>query len=288
MKYKSIILKILTILLWVGIGSGMMVLLVSAVQKEQKQKCNSLEISFTDNQPFRMLDEAEIVLALWPSAANDHPVGKYTSSINLYALEKQLKRNPWVLDADIYLDQQNTLHVDVQQRSPVARLFSPDGNSFYIDDSLAILPIKLSDVVELPVFTNFLINPAGAQLADTLMMKRITGLSGVIRKDPFWMAQIEQVNINAYGSFEMITQMGDQTVSLGTGENWEDMLGKLKKLYKHLGVEHGWTKYETIDLQFKDQVVCVKRGVPYALVDSLPISDSISMKAITDSLNIKH
>lgn len=288
MKYTSIILKILNILLWVGIGSGMMVLLVSAVQKEQLQKCRSLEVSFTDNKPFRMLDEAEIVLALWPSAANDHPVGKYTSKINLYALEKQLKKNPWVLDADIYLDQQNTLHIDVQQRSPVARLFSPDGNSFYIDDSLAILPIKLSDVVELPVFTNFMINPAGAQLADTLLMKRITGLSGVILGDPFWMAQIEQVNINADGSFEMITQLGDQSVSLGTGENWDNMLGKLKKLYRHLGAEHGWTKYETIDLQFKDQVVCVKRGVPYALVDSLMASDSTLMKAISDSLNINH
>ncbi|MEY4337104.1 MAG: hypothetical protein RLZZ45_2023 [Bacteroidota bacterium] len=288
MKYKAIILKILSILLWVGISSGMMVLLVSAVQKEQQQKCKSLEVSFTDNKSFRMLDEAEIVFALWPSAANDHPVGKNIGKINLYALEKQLKRNPWVLDADIYLDQQNTLHVDVQQRSPVARLFSPDGNSFYIDDSLAILPIKVSDVVELPVFTNFLINPAGAKHADTLLMKRITGFSGVILKEPFWMAQIEQVNINPDGSFEMITQMGDQTVTLGTGENWEDMLGKLKKLYRHLGAEHGWTKYETIDLQFKDQVVCVKRGVPYALVDSLPAGDSISMKSIKDSINIKH
>lgn len=288
MKYKSIILKILSILLWVGLGSGMMVLLVSAVQKEQLQKCRSLEVSFTDNKSFKMLDEAEIIFALWPSAANDNPVGKNISKINLYALEKQLKKNPWVLDADIYLDQQNILHVAVQQRSPVARLFSPDGNSFYIDDSLSILPIKISDAVELPVFTNFMINPAGAKHADTLLMKRIAGFSGVILRDPFWMAQIEQVNINPDGSFELITQLGDQSVSLGKSENWEEMLGKLKKLYRHLAAEHGWTKYETIDLQFKDQVVCVKRGVPYALVDSLPAADSMRMKATKDSINIKH
>jgi cell division protein FtsQ len=288
MKYKAIILKVLGIMLWIAIGTGITVLLVSGVQKEQHQKCRAIEVSFTDKKPFRMLDEQEIITALWPSTFKDNPIGKYINNIHLYPLEKQLNRNPWVLNSDIYFDQQNVLHIDVQQRSPVARLFSTDGNSFYIDDSLSILPLKLSDVVELPVFSNFLISPGGAKAADTLLMKRIVGLATEIRKHPFWMAQIEQVYINPDASFDMITQMGDQTISLGTGDNWESMLTKLKKLYQYLGAENGWTKYQTIDLQFKDQVVCVKRGVPYVLVDSLPSSDSISMKIIADSINIKH
>lgn len=286
MRYKAIILKVLGILLWVALGSGITVLLVSAVQKEQRQKCKGLEIAFTDDKPFRMLDESEITDALWPSSTQDQPVGKYISGINLFSLEKQLKKNPWVLNADIYFDQQNILHVDVQQRTPVARVFSPEGNSFYIDDSLYLLPLKTADVVELPVFTNF--NTAGAKASDSMIMKRITGLAAVISKDPFWMAQVEQININPDGSFEMITQLGDQRVSLGTGSNWDAMLAKLRKLYQHLGAEHGWTKYESIDLQFKDQVVCVRRGVPYEVSDSVVQSDSMSMKIITDTLKNKN
>ena len=285
MKYKAIILKVLGILLWVAIGGGITVLLVSAVQKEQRQKCKALEIAFTDNKPFRMLDESEIIGALWPSMEKDHPTGKYISNINLFSLEKQLKKNPWVLNANIYFDQQSILHVDVQQRTPVARIFSPEGNSFYIDDSLYLLPLKTSDVVELPVFTNF--NTSGANATDSAVMRRITGLSAVISKDPFWMAQVEQININADGIFEMITQLGDQRVSLGNGNNWDAMLTKLRKLYQHLGVEHGWTKYESIDLQFKDQVVCVRRGVPYAIADSLPESDTSAMNLIIDTVNNK-
>ena len=286
MKYKAIILKVLGILLWVALGGGITVLLVSAVQKEQRQKCKGLEIAFTDDKPFRMLDEPEITDALWPSSTQDHPVGKYISGINLFSLEKQLKKNPWVLNADIYFDQQNILHVDVQQRTPVARVFSPEGNSFYIDDSLYLLPLKTADVVELPVFTNF--NTAGAKASDSMIMKRITSLAAVISKDPFWMAQVEQININEDGSFEMITQLGDQRVSLGTGSNWDGMLTKLRKLYQHLGAEHGWTKYESIDLQFKDQVVCVRRGVPYEVSDSVVQGDSTSMKLIADTLKNKN
>lgn len=285
MKYKAIILKVLGILLWVALGGGITVLLVSAVQKEQRQKCKGLEIAFTDDKPFRMLDESEITDALWPSSTQDQPVGKYISGINLFSLEKQLKKNPWVLNADIYFDQQNILHVDVQQRTPVARVFSPEGNSFYIDDSLYLLPLKTADVVELPVFTNF--NTAGAKASDSMIMKRITSLAAVISKDPFWMAQVEQININEDGSFEMITQLGDQRVSLGTGSNWDGMLTKLRKLYQHLGAEHGWTKYESIDLQFKDQVVCVRRGVPFEVSDSVVQGDSTSMKLIADTLKNK-
>jgi len=287
MKYKAIILKVLNIMLWVSIGSGILVLLVSAIQKEQQLKCKSLVVEFIDNKPFRMLDESEITGALWPSQTKDHPVGKHINSINLFSLEKQLKKNPWVLNANIYFDQKNILHVDVEQRTPVARIFSPEGNSFYIDDSLYLLPLKATDVVELPVFTNYAIHAASANASDTAIMKRITGLASIIGKDPFWMAQIEQININEDASFEVITQLGDQRVSLGNGSNWNAMLSKLKKLYQHLGTEHGWTKYESIDLQFKDQVVCVRRGVSYAVQDSSKI-DSVVVRPISDSSNKIH
>lgn len=282
MKYKAIILKVLGIMLWVAITSGIVVLLVGAVQKEQTMKCKSVEIAFTDNRPFRMLEEDEIIGALWPARSIDFPVGKFISSMNLFALEKQLKKNPWVLNANIYFDQQNILHIDVIQRTPVARVFSPEGNSFYMDDSLYILPLKSSAVLDLPVFTNFNFSPSGKIGADTMIMRRIIGLSKILSIDPFWMAQIEQVNINSDGGFEMITQVGDQRVMLGSGNNWEDMLNKLKKLYEYFGQEHGWTKYESIDLQFKDQAVCIKRGVTIAVPDSLSI-DSNSFRLVSDT-----
>lgn len=287
MKYKAIILKVLGIMLWVTITSGILLLLISAVQKEHTLKCKAVEIAFTDNKPFRMLEEEEIAGTLWPSSSVDFPVGKLISSINLFALEKQLKKNPWVLKANMYFDQQNILHIDVIQRTPIARIFSPEGNSFYMDDSLSILPLKSSGVLDLPVFTNFNFSSSVANTADSMIMRRIIGFSKVLSKDSFWMAQVEQVNINSDGAFEMITQVGDQRVMLGTGNNWEDMLYKLKKLYEHFGQEHEWNKYESIDLQFRDQAVCVKRGVSFVVKDSLSI-DTTNIRLISDTSINQH
>lgn len=285
----NIVYKVLTILMWTCISSGLVVLLVSAVRKERTMVCKAVQVEFTDNKPFRMLDESEIISTLWPDQKKVFPQGKKLVAVNLYALERQLEKNPWIFSADLFFDQHHVLHINVQQRTPVARLFTPEGSSVYMDENFTVLPVKMNDAVSLPVFSNFYISPAGANAQDSLLMQRITGLAQFILADPFWMAQIEQVNINADYSFELVTQVGNQLIRLGNRSDWAAMLEKLKMVYRRISNENGWTKYSTIDLQFKDQVVCVKGNGIYQVPDSTTQLDSLKAVAIADStVNIKN
>lgn len=284
MKIKmNFVYKVLTILMWTAISGGLLVLLVSAVRKERAMVCKAVQVEFTDNKPFRMLDESEIISTLWPDAKKAFPQGKKLVSVNLYALERQLEKNPWIFSADLYFDQQHILHINVQQRTPVARLFTPEGSSVYMDETFTVLPIKMSNAVSLPVFSNFYFSPAGANAQDSLVMQRITGLAKFILADPFWMAQIEQVNINADHSFELVTQVGDQVIRLGTRSDWAAMLDKLKMVYRRISNDNGWAKYSTIDLQFKDQVVCIKGNGLYQVPDSTVQMDSLNAAVVADS-----
>jgi cell division protein FtsQ len=244
------------------------------VNKEQKNLCKEVIVEFDDQLPFRMLDEDEIVYTLWPAARNTYPVGKPVTSLDIYALEKQLEKNPWIRNADIYFDQVRKLHLRVEQRNPVARLFTPAGNSFYIDDQYALLPVKLAGAVSLPVFTNYAQIASTPSAADTVLMKRIVSLSNFIKSDSLWMAQIEQVNINPDLSFEVMTQMGDQVIQLGVRSDWPKLFSKLKVLYKRINEEGNWSKYSQIDLQYKDQAVCIKRGTNYKVIDTTKLIDS--------------
>lgn len=284
MKIKmNIVYRVLTILMWTAISGGLMVLLVSAVRKERTMVCKAVQVEFTDKKPFRMLDESEIISTLWPEQKKAFPLGKKLVTVNLYALERQLEKNPWIFSADLFFDQHHVLHINVQQRTPVARLFTPEGSSVYMDENLTLLPVKMNDAVSLPVFSNFYISPAGANAQDSSLMKRITGLAQFILADPFWMAQIEQININADHSFEMITQVGDQAIRLGNRSDWSAMLDKLKMVYRRISNENGWTKYSTIDLQFKDQVVCIKGNGLYQVPDSTAQMDSLNAVSVADS-----
>jgi cell division protein FtsQ len=271
---KRLIKQVLTILLWLSIGSGITMLLISAVNKEQKNLCKDVVVEFDDELPFRMLDEDEIIYTLWPSARNTHPKGKLINSIDLLALEKQLEKNPWIRDADIYIDQLKKIHLRVEQRNPVARLFTPEGNSYYIDDEYALLPIKLAAAVSLPVFTNYTQRSSVRSAADTVLMKRIVSLSKFIKSDSLWMAQVEQVNINSDLTFELMTQMGDQVVQLGLRNDWSNLFSKLKTLYKRINEVGNWSKYSQIDLQYKNQAVCIKRGTNYKVIDTTKLTDT--------------
>jgi cell division protein FtsQ len=275
---KKTIFKILNIIVWAAIGSGVLVLLVSAVKKERAERCSNVLVEFNDKQSFRMLDEAEIISALFPDQKRNHPKGKAINFADIYSLEKQLEKNPWILDADLFFDQQHVLHIMVSQRTPVARLFTPEGNSVYMDNTFKVLPLKASDVISLPVFTNFYIHPAQASSADSVLMSRVVGLAEYISKDKFLKAQVEQININPDNSFELVTQVGDQAVLLGSRSDWENLFPKLQALYTRINNEDGWSKYSSIDLQFKDQVVCIKKQSIFEVVDSttLPI-DSLGV-----------
>jgi cell division protein FtsQ len=231
------------------------------------------------------LDKNEIIHTLWPEVRNSYPVGKPVASIDLFTLEKQLEKNPWISDADLYIDQLKKLHLRIKQRNPVARLFTPEGNSFYIDDEYAILPVKLAATVSLPVFTNYTLLSNTPTAADTTLMNRIISLSNFIKEDSLWMAQVEQVNINPDRTFELVTQMGDQVVQLGLRSDWLKLFSKLEVLYKHINQEGNWSKYSQIDLQYKDQVVCIRRGTNFKVIDTTKTTDSTLIQVKTKKKN---
>lgn len=277
---KSTILKVLNILLWISIGSGLSFLLISAIVKEKAAVCKNIEITFLDEKLINMIEKNEVYNSLWPSQLKESPIGRPISAFNLYDLEKQLGKNPWIQKADLYFDNQQNLHVDIKQKNPVARVFTPDGNSFYLDNQYGLLPLKTTDHIVLPVFTNFYINPLGMNRADSALIERVVSLSNYISSDPFWLAQLESIYIRPDNSFELTPQVGEHTIDLGQRNDWEPMFKKLKLLYKKFNTEKSWARYSVVNLQYKDQIVCERSGVQMITADS-----TLTKTATTDSIN---
>jgi cell division protein FtsQ len=258
MLKKEMILKVLTWLLWGSLCSGVLVLLVSAVSAENSAVCARVEITIDGKSKLKMVTTDEISAALWPERSGIQPDGKRIPDFNLFDLEQQIEKNPWVSDADVFFDHHRVMHIKVFQRIPVARMFLPDGASVYLDADFRTLPLKTTDVLQLPVFTNFTLLNKPLNASDSAIMARIVGLSRYIMADEFWMAQVETVHIQYDGSFELSMQLGDETVLLGKRGDWDKLLPKLKLTYEKFTQDQSWGKYTQIDLQFKNQVICRK------------------------------
>jgi cell division protein FtsQ len=268
--------------------SGVVIVLISAVQKEQGVICKEVIVEIDQSLGYKMIDEREIFSSLWPETNGLFPAKKSTTSFDLFKMEKQVEKNPWIHSANLFFDQQHRMHIVLKQKLALARVFNADGYSYYLDSSYSLLPVKSNDVISLPVFTNFYFDPVKKSREDSSVIARVISLSKFIAADSFWMAQIESVNINQDNTFELITQVGDHRVILGVRDDWNHLFKKLNALYSTMMENESWDIYDLVDLQFKDQVVCKRKGfVSNEMVNALDVDSTKAMSIIQDTITKK-
>jgi cell division protein FtsQ len=267
-KKRYSIKNILLTILWCGIGAGMIVLLVAGIRKKDAQQCKAVEISISATNNNYFVDKNDIRQAI-EIIAGGSPVGKTIGSLNLKMMELQLKKNIWVKNAELFLDNNEVLKINVSEKIPVARVFSSAGVTFYIDEDISILPLSDKCSPLLPVFTGY---PAGDQQvtkADSSLLKDIRTISLAIQKDSFLMAMIDQVDITPQRSFEMMPKIGNQVIVFGDAADADEKFKKLQLFYRQVMVNSGWNNYSVINVQYKNQVVAKRRGAEDVTADSL-------------------
>ena len=118
-------------------------------------------------------------------------------NLDLRKLESQLQKDSWISKAQLYIDNEQVLHINVSERLPVARIFTVANNSFYIDSEAVALPLSIHEVADVPVFTNVPDRGKVMVKEDSLFWRRLSSMSNYILQDSFLLMQVGQVNITA-------------------------------------------------------------------------------------------
>jgi cell division protein FtsQ len=260
--------KIFIAIFWVSLGVSVIVLFGAAVRQKDKEHCSKVLISITGASNNIFIDKTD-VLNLLASLNLGKVEGRLVKELDLGRIERALEKNEWIRNAEVYFDNNQVLSIKVYEREPIARIFSTTGTTFYIDTSLAIIPLSEKSSARLPVFTGFAINNTTPANIDTAVLKDIRNMSTYIVKDSFWMAQIDQVNILKDRSFELVPKVGNQVILFGTIENYIEKFDNLRAFYSNVISKVGLNKYSRLNLQYKDQVVATVRGMEEVQQDSL-------------------
>lgn len=288
---RTTIKNILLATFWIALGCATIFLLVAAIKTKGAQQCKGVEINIHGVSNNFFVDKNDILHVI-TSLEKTNPVGKAIGRFNLKNLEAEMEKNVWVKSAELFFDNNENLQVVVQEREPIARVFTSTGTTFYIDEELAILPLSEKFSARLPVFTNFSADKNGFTKADSSLLMNIKTISLAIQKDSFSMAMVEQIDITAQQSFEMIPKMGNQLIVFGDATDVDAKLGKLKMFYKDIMVKAGWDTYSVINVAYKNQVVAKRKGAEDIAADSLRSLQIMQMiadraqKAASDSLQI--
>lgn len=276
--------KRLQILLWCLLGCACVVLLVAAMQAKDRKTCNDIKIDLDDAGEHVFVDTAEIASLL----QKNHAVkGEQVENIPLGLVEKELEKNVWIKDAQLFFDNNQLLTVKIIERQPLARVFTTAGNSFYIDSSAKRLPTSANHTARVPVFTSFPQESDTLAHTDSVVLQEVKGIAQYIQNDSFWMAQVAQVDITPQHTYQIIPVLGNQIINLGTAEGIGTKFKKLYAFYKQVWSKVGFEKYSAIDVQYEGQVVAVKRGAILSTVDSSQAAGIASAALVAgDSLRI--
>jgi cell division protein FtsQ len=258
------------VLLWAGIGTGMTFLLVAGIGQRNKERLRAytIEVKGGTHGTFLTKENIEELLQLYTAGVQ----GELLSGFNLRAVESKIQQHPFIRKAQLYFDNQDVLHLLVQEKIPVARLFTKSGSSFYIDELGFPMPLALSKTVKLPVFTGL---PDGAHLRkkDSLLLSQIKTAAQIIVADSFWSSQVAQLDFTPAGDWEMVPVVGDHVVKLGNLDQMEEKLRRIWIFYEQVIAKVGWSRYRSIDVRFEGQVVAGRGANPK--IDSLELRRSV-------------
>src|ERR1700760_415739 len=148
--------KVVTAIFWCFAGAGGVVLLVAAIRYRNSNVCKGykIEIAVPGGVASPFIDRKGISDLLVAAGASKSE-GKPIQSFDLRKLESVLEKNVWIREAQLFFDNNGLLRVKINEREPAARIFTHDGNSFFIDSSGVQLPLPERFPTRLPVFTGY-------------------------------------------------------------------------------------------------------------------------------------
>ncbi len=257
---------------WILAGIGTIVLFGAAMQKKNQLPCTDIRIEISGAEKHMFIDEKDILDILQTGGSLK---GNKIESLHLRKMETILERNPWVRNAEMFIDNRQVLQVKIEEREPVARIFTDEGGSFYVDSAGLRLPLSDKVSARVPMFTGFPSDKPVLAKPDSALLKDIVSMGKYILADSFWMAQVAQIDILPGASFEMIPVIGDHIVTLGTAADLENKFSRLYTFYKKAWLQNGINTYEKLDVQYNNEVVAVRRGTVNAKIDSARVHQLI-------------
>jgi cell division protein FtsQ len=246
--------KITKILGWAFLLGIVSFTVAFTTMEAQSVRCDKIEVLYDGPQVISIGNEGIIDIL---KNIDQSIIGKNINQINSEILEQELKRNPTIETAEVYKSIlgegtrcKGVLTVIVKHRVPVLRVINGD-QDYFLDKNGIMIPTSTKYTADVPVATGK-IDPAYAS-------EWLVPMVDYIKNDPFWKAQVEQINVQENGELVLIPLVGGQYIEFGKPEDFQDKLANLRAFYEDGDVREKWNKYISLSVKYKDQVIGTKK-----------------------------
>ena len=241
MKFKNLLKYLVFLLLTASLGF----LYSFSSGRNLQKKVTDVKIEFSgENTNFLTISMVDKLLI-----QNTKTVRNLRKSvIDLYGLEDQVNKHPYVAESSVFLDINGTIKTIVKQRAPIARVLHDD-TSYYIDKQGVKIPLS-------PVHSARVLLISGVDKSEDL--KEIVALVTTILDDDFLKKEIVGIHKLDNDEYQFSVRSGNYKIDFGQLVNIDIKFKKLKAFYNKAFLDKTIHEYKTINVKFHNQVVCTK------------------------------
>ena len=167
--------------------------------------------------------------------------------LDLNRLESALNLNPMIKKAQVYVDIQGTLTAEIEQKTPIARVYT--NASYYIDDEGSYMPLSSNHSARVPLVTGFV---------EKNKLDNIFKVAKKVDQDEFLKKHVVEIHQNENQSIELKLRNRNFKVQLGSLKMLDKKINNLKAFYKKALNDKILDTYTIVNLRFDNQVVCTK------------------------------
>lgn len=266
-RFKQIAL----ITLWSAMAVGLLISMGFVNKEQDALRCKNLNIRVNQDDDLCFLDKMDIAQLI--KKRGDSIVGQPKSSVNIVKIERALSSHANIADAQVNVTIDGQVNVAIRQRKPIIRIINANGDSYYVDDDGKLMPLSDKYTAKVLIANGNIMEPYAKRYMYSAnqiyknevarknsMIDELYAMGMYININPFWKAQVQQLYINDDKDLELVPMAGDQRIIFGDTTCMEEKFKKLLTFYQQgLNTTGWWDKYATINLKFKNQIVCTKK-----------------------------
>lgn len=251
MKAGKIIKISLVTLLILALAGYVVYSMVFMSQPKVDERCTEVELSVAHNPQAKFIDEKGVEAIL--KRARLYPKGMLMKDVNTKKIEETIRENDFVANVECYKASHGKLCVKVEQRVPVIFVMPEGREGYFVDAKGKIIPNS-----------NYAVNlvTASGNIDEAYASSKLADFGQYLQTDAFWNNQIEQIYVtkNKKGQqvVEIVPRVGEHIVYLGTIDDYQHKLHKLRTFYEKAMGKVGWNKYARINLEYGNQIICTK------------------------------
>lgn len=215
-------------------------LLSFSLKRFNNAKMENVSINMNQSKtPVYFIDEKDI-----KDLVKQYNPTRKIGDVKIPELEKKINENPFVDSANVYMNLNGNLNVDIKQRVPVFRL-SKNGKDFYVDEK----------GVEFPISRNFSY-PCMLVMGDVdaSEYQKLGQLVEKIDKDDFSKKYFIGIK-KEKNNYNLLTSDGNYKVEIGDLENIDFKVKGFKTFVEKYLVYQNPNKYKKISVKYNNQIV---------------------------------